>query len=414
MFDQHDPVPAGVDRMVPGPVLAAFLSSIDVDRLSGHDRVIVLRAHQRMASHYAAQVYAAMAAVADHMDHDVFADDADLAWHAAATEIRAALRLTRRSAEADLDTALAVRRRLPRVWDAMVAGDLDWRRARVIVQATSALDGDTARRVVDTAINDAPHLTTGELAAHLRRLCISVDPDAAAHRYEEAVEQRRVVVEASPDGTAHLLGLDLSPSRATAAMRRIDRIAKSLGRADESRSLDQIRADVLVDLLCGAHDATRSTVEIRVDLDTLAELSDTGGDLGGYGPVIADIARQVASANSDGRWRFTITDPTTGLPVHDGTTRRRPTATQRRAVEARDTTCIFPGCRAPSTRCDLDHRIPWSERPVTSTVGLDPACRYDHITVRHRVGWTHQPLPGGDHLWISPLGHRYTKSGRPP
>ena len=28
-----------------------------------------------------------------------------------------------------------------------------------------------------------------------------------------------------------------------------------------------------------------------------------------------------------------------------------------------------------------------------------------------RRGWV---LPGGDHLWTSPLGHQYTKSGKPP
>ena len=39
---------------------------------------------------------------------------------------------------------------------------------------------------------------------------------------------------------------------------------------------------------------------------------------------------------------------------------------------------------------------------------------HDHITVRHRIGWRHQHLPNGDHLWISVLGHRYTTSGRSP
>jgi hypothetical protein len=68
----------------------------------------------------------------------------------------------------------------------------------------------------------------------------------------------------------------------------------------------------------------------------------------------------------------------------------------------------------PATGCDLDHRIPWAEEKRTAVDGLDAGCRHDHVTNRHRVGWRHVPLPGGDHLWISPLGHRYTKSGRPP
>ena len=100
--------------------------------------------------------------------------------------------------------------------------------------------------------------------------------------------------------------------------------------------------------------------------------------------------------------------------MHDGTTRRRPTASQRRTVEARHPRCAFPGCRMPAVRCDLDHRIPWSRRHRTSASGLVPLCRHHHVTVRHRIGWAHLPLPGGDHLWTGLLGHRYTTSGRSP
>jgi hypothetical protein len=415
MFDHYEPIPPDLDRMPPGPTLAAFLASIDVDRVSGHDRVLVLRAHHRMVVHHAAQTYAAMASVADHMEADLLPDDAALAWEAAATEIRAALRLTRRSAEAELDRALAIRHRLPRVWEAMKRGLIDWRRAAVIVRGTASLDETTARRVVDAVIDDAAGLTTGELASMLRRLGIEADPQRAADGYRDAVEQRRLVLEASPDGTANLLGLDLPPHLATAAARRIDRLAKTLNRTGEPRTIDQLRADVLLDLLCGtADDSTAGIVEILVPLDTLADLSNAPGELAGYGPVIADIARQVAESRVDGEWRFTITDPTTGLPVHDGTTRRRPTVAQRRTVAARDRTCTFPGCRMPATQCDLDHRTPWAQEQQTAVDGLDPACRHDHITVRHSIGWTRRPLPGGDHLWTSPLGHRYTKSGRPP
>lgn len=401
--------------MPPGPAVAGFLASIDVDRVSGHDRVVVLRAQQRMASHYQAKVYAAMASIADHMDDDLFADDPALAWDATSTEIRAALRLTRRAAETELDRACELRRRLPRVWQAMAEGRIDRRRASVLIDGTSGLDEAAADRVLDRIIEEAPGLTTGELASRLRHLAVVADPDAAAARYHQAVDDRRVVMEPSPDGTAHLAVYDVEPDRAMEASRRIDAIARSLDRSQDSRTLDQIRADVFIDLLCGtAEHPRRGSIDLHVDLETLARLADTPGDLAGYGPVVADIARQVASAQVDGEWRFTISDPTTGLPVHDGTTRRRPTVAQRRSVEARDRVCTFPGCRIPARQCDIDHRIPWSRRRVTDTAGLDAACRYDHVTVRHGIGWRHHLLPGGDHLWISPLGHRYTKSGRPP
>jgi hypothetical protein len=106
---------------------------------------------------------------------------------------------------------------------------------------------------------------------------------------------------------------------------------------------------------------------------------------------------------------------TIGLPIHQGTTKsRRHSRSQRRAIQARDRVCYFPGCRMPASECDLDHRIPWSERRETSADGSDAGCKHDQVTVRHALGWKHHILPNGDHLWTSSLGHQYTKSGLPP
>ena len=85
-------IPPRLDAMEPGPVLAGFLATIDVTELSGHDRIVVLQAHHKMASHYNAHVYRDMAAVVDSIEDD----NPMYAAEAAAAEIRAALRLTDR------------------------------------------------------------------------------------------------------------------------------------------------------------------------------------------------------------------------------------------------------------------------------------------------------------------------------
>ena len=199
-------------------------------------------------------------------------------------------------------------------------------------------------------------------------------------------------------------------------MRRITDLARGLKTRDETRTLDQIRADVFLDLLDGKHFARggrRGTVDIHVDLTTLARLSDDPGELAGYGPVIADIARQIAENQPQAEWRWTLTHPDSGLVVDNGITRRRPTVRQRRHVEARNRTCVFPGCRMPAINCDLDHRRPWAHGGPTHTANLAPLCRHNHNT-KHRCGWTYQKLPNGDYLWTSRLGHTYTTSGLPP
>ncbi|MBK5269271.1 MAG: DUF222 domain-containing protein, partial [Acidimicrobiia bacterium] len=206
-------IPAGLDTMGAGPFLAAVLSSIEVGDLSGHDRVIVLRARKRMVSHYQAQVYADMASVADILEHD-FAGDLELASDATSAEIRAALCLTRRAADHELDVAVTLRDRLPNVWAVFDRGDLDAPRVKVIIRGTEHLSEPAARTVADLILPDAVDLTTGQIAARLAKLCVDVDPDDAASRYDTAVADRHVELRPNPDGTAWLAGFNLPPDRA--------------------------------------------------------------------------------------------------------------------------------------------------------------------------------------------------------
>jgi hypothetical protein len=61
----RETLPAGLDALEPGPVLAAFLASINVGELSGRDRLVVLRALRRQTSHDQARLLAVMASVVD-------------------------------------------------------------------------------------------------------------------------------------------------------------------------------------------------------------------------------------------------------------------------------------------------------------------------------------------------------------
>ena len=175
MFDSRKQfIPPDLGKMPPGPELATVLAGIAVDELSGYDQVVVLRAHQRMASHYAAHAYADMAAISATLYDSE--DDHQLADEAAAAEIRVALCLTRRAADAELGLALDLQRRLPGVWDLLAGGEIDQRWARTIVDGTRHLSPAAARQVVGRLLARAPRLTTGQLAARVRRLSIESDP----------------------------------------------------------------------------------------------------------------------------------------------------------------------------------------------------------------------------------------------
>jgi hypothetical protein len=170
------------------------------------------------------------------------------------------------------------------------------------------------------------------------------------------------------------------------------------------RTLDQLRADVLLDLLTGKTTTTSSstgTVDIRVELETLLGLSEAAGEIPGWGPVIADVARQVTATTR--KHTYTVTDH--GEPVWTGTSRRRPTNHQTRTVEAQNPSCVFPGCRMPATECDIDHTRAWAEGGPTVTDNLSPLCRHDH-RLKH-AGWKLKRIRPGIYQWTSPLAHTY-------
>ena len=396
-----------------GPQLGRVLACLDLDSLSGRERIAVMRAQQRMASHHQAGVYAAMASVVDHMmQHD---EDAASATEAAAAEIGVALRLTRRATENEVSLALDLHQRLPRVRAALVSGAIDRRRAWAMVQATGHLSTGGAQTVIERILPQAPLLTTGQLFARIRRLCVEANPEEAKDRYRHAVADRRVVAEPTTDGTMNLLGLDLPPNLTARAMSRINALARASRAGAEKRTMDQIRADVLLDLLLGETDVNGagSVINIHVDIETLAGLAERPGDLGGYGPVVADIARQVADDSHDAEWRFTITDPDSDMPIGNGVTRRRPTTKQRREVEAKHRSCVFPGCRMPAAKSDVDHRVRHTDGGPTVVGNLGPLCRFHH-RIKDGHGWTYVPTANGDFLWRTKLGMTHTTSGAPP
>ena len=409
-------IPIRLDDMAPGPILGVFLSAVDVSKLSGHDQIVVLRTHQRMASYYQAATYQDMAAVNESMaTFDGYPQPGVEATEMAAAEIRVALNLTRHSADIEMQFALELHGRVPRLFDMLASGDIDVRRAKVIERGTMHLSDATAQAVVDDIAEVAPTLTTGELRARLKALCIEADPDEAKRGYEAAVENRRVVIEPTDAGTANLHAYDLPADQAAAVGNRIHAAAKSLHGTDgESCTMDQLRTDVMLDYLNGSsRDAATSggNVDVTVTMKTLTDLADHPGDLAGFGPVIADVARKIAK-DTNSRLRMIICDDATGEPTHVVAPTRQPSAQQRRRIQARNRTCVFPGCRMPARGCDIDHTVAAANGGATCDCNLAPLCRHDHC-IKHQHGWTYQRFPDGTSQWTTRLGHTYTTNQMP-
>lgn len=398
-------LPSDLERIPAGLFLEVALHGVDRARLSAADTVRLVKARDRQISHLQAEKARDIAQCVTRCG-----DPSD---EVAVSEVGAALVLTDTAARGELELADHLVNRLPQVGDMLRRGVIDMRRARVLCDTTAQLTQDEARQVVADVADRVPELTTDQIRALVRRRTIAVNPEQARERLEKGMAERRVWVGESwfSTGTAEVLISGVDPAKAVAAQEHINALARMLP-TNDGRTMDQRRADVALDLLCGyGPDASRGTVDITVDLVTLMGLADQPAELGGWGPVIADIARQVVDAQRDCRWQATVIDDN-GDP-YAVAVRRRPTASQARQVRARHPRCVFPGCRRPARKTDLDHINPHARGGPTLEHNLAPLCERHH-TYKTNGLWNYRRLPNGNHQWTSPLGHTYTTRSRDP
>src|SRR6185503_13445634 len=116
--------------------------------------------------------------------------------------------------------------------------------------------------------------TTAEISRKLRRLIAQVDPEAAKRRAEQSKARRRVESGVDAAGTAWVNAYGMPVERVAAAMERVDALARAARHHGDPRSLDQLRADTVLDLLEGTYTGPPPTmrkgvVELTVPLLTL-------------------------------------------------------------------------------------------------------------------------------------------------
>jgi len=252
-------------------------------------------------------------------------------------------------------------------------------------------------------------------------------------RHREAAARRRIWKRADVDGMAELgmvgpaatieavharataLGLTVIEARtaARAASGSDDTLdGVSEPPTPDTRSLDEIRFDVVADLLLTGHataaaseaslpepEAIRAHVQLTIPVLTLLGRSDEPATLAGHGPIALETARRLAAAAPG--WDRVLTHPVTGCVL--AVDRYRPTTEQRRLLGVRDEHCRFPGCRQPVSRCDIDHTVAREHGGPTDVCNLAHLCRRHH-TLKHHSAWRVRQFPGGVLEWTSPTG----------
>jgi hypothetical protein len=313
--------------------------------------------------------------------------------------------------------------------------------------------------IFPAVLEEAP----GAVTRRVRRVLGRVDADAL--RVKAAKERLDRFVHAYPSevpGLTRWVG-SLPAADSAACWAAIDALAHQMHGDDPTRTLEQCRADALVDLmLTNVQVATTVTLMIPLQTATVQEPDDalerdlivngprpgpgtgpgTGPGLGcpsypaatddfgqpaappnplvepswtqicamgyeipGIGVIGGDVVAGIL-ARFDTRIARVLLDERTGVVIETGIKDYLPNAAMRRFIQKRDRTCRFPGCARAAKRCEPDHIIAFSRGGPTAIWNLVSLCKHHH-RVKHEAGWAITMSRDGTCVWTDPHGRQY-------
>jgi hypothetical protein len=382
---------------------------------------------------------AAQASLAAELDTSVRATEADAGLPAAhrGRGVAAQLALARRESphrgRRHLGLATIIATELPCTWAAWRTGRTTEWRATLIARETACLTLE-ARREVDRLLAADPDrleaMGDREVERTARAHADRLDPAAATARRRKAHTERSVTIRPAPDTMTYLTAL-LPVADGVAAHATLTRAAEAARAAGDPRTKGQVMADTLRDAILGTTETEHVSTEpapaatsrprppvslgLVMSDTTLFGTSEDPAHLDGYGPIPAELARElIAEACTDHEkiWlRRLYTHPTTGELATLDATGRTFRGTLARFIRLRDQTCRTPWCDAPVRH--LDHATDASrDGPTTATngQGLCEACNH----AKQAPGWRARPTGTDGHQiqTTTPTGH--THHSRPP
>ena len=346
-------------------------------------------------------------------------------------ELAPVLHVAPRTAQRTYETARTLCAVLPTTWAAMRAGDLEPYRARAIAGEVPPLRPEICAQVEQALFPGILDLPTSRVRAATRRAVAVADPEEVLARVKRARADRFVLVRPSLDPGMTEWVAEQPAELSAAAWAAIDELAHAYVADGDHRSLDQARADAMIDLILA-----RATVTTTIDLSLPATCQgpanggDNGcscGDATSGGPgglarvapqmprvgvevprvglITTDVLTQLM-ANPDTRIRLALHDPDTGALLAVDTRVYRPNAATARFVRRRDGTCRFPGCATPAHRSELDHVTTFNTGGPTTPPNLITLCQRHH-RLKHHGGWRLAMTPLGVATWTNGIGQQY-------
>ncbi|MGZ0069639.1 HNH endonuclease [Microbacterium arborescens] len=364
----------------------------------------------------------------------------DMEMRSIAAEIAGVRRSHDRRAQSEIDHALTIVDDYPAVFEAWEQQRITRDHVDVVVKMGCGLADDIRPDYERQAIAICERDIASRVREPLRNLAARMGSESFAERHRSAAAKRGVWVTHGTDGMSEL-GATLPTVIATGIHDRLTAMAQSVkdarataadtlvtdaageGSAGEGsaapdvRTMDQLRADILGDLLLGGAPvvdptygrdgagplgAIRAQVQVTLTSETVTGVDDAPAELVGASLIDADTARKLAGRARI--WNRLFIDPVTRTPVEVDT--YRPPAAMSRLLKARDQHCRFPGCRRAAIRCELDHTIDHALGGHTHIFNLAHLCQRHH-SMKQFTKWEVRQVGGGVLEWTSPLGRVY-------
>jgi len=276
--------------------------------------------------------------------------------------------------------------KLPQTEAAFASGDVGYQHVAVLARAAEHVGATAVRKEEGALLQAAQTMDPGQFTTVAKNFEHRVDAAGALAEANHAYQRRYFHISEPVDGLVRLDGMLDAEGGATlrTALQPFMQPVK-----DDDRSYGQRCAEALVEL--GRHGGSgskrdgagpRPQLIIRASLDTLAGIKGApAGELEGGGTVPAETVQRIACDSAVSR----ITGQTELEHELNRASRTLPAPT-RRALEARDRHCVFPGCTRPLNWCDGHHMVWWTRGGETALPNLALLCRPHHRMV-HEENW---------------------------
>jgi hypothetical protein len=283
--------------------------------------------------------------------------------------------------------------KLPETAAAFAKGDLGFQHVAVLARAAEHVGAAAVRKEEGKLLQAAQTMDPGQFTTVAKNFEHRVDPAGALAEANRAYEGRYFHIAEPRDGVVRLDGL-LDAEGGATLRSALQPFMKPI--PNDARSYGQRSADALVELgrqgSGSKHNGAgpRPQLIIRATVDTLAGTPGApAGEVEGGGTVPAETVQRHACDSAITR----ITGQGELEQELNHATRTLPAST-RRALEARDRHCVFPGCSRPLIWCDGHHLVWWTRGGQTTLRNLALLCRPHHRMV-HEEGWSLERIREG-------------------